>query len=308
MPQRLDWDRDGADWPNRAASGFVSAGGLRWHVQRMGAGPQILMLHGTGASTHSWRRLLPLLARDHEVVAPDLPGHGFTDPLPARRLSLPGMADAVSALATQLGVRPAIIVGHSAGAAIAIRMTLDGRAAPASIVSLNGALLPIWTGFTAPFFTSVAKLLALNPFAPMLFARRARNPAVVDRLLRGTGSALADEDVRFYRRLAAAPSHVAGALGMMAGWDLKTFERDLGRLKTPLVLVTGENDGMVPADNAFDVRRRTPSARIVMLPGLGHLAHEEAPERVRDEIEAEARATADVASPANERAKEPAHA
>lgn len=284
-PARLDWSRDGHDWPNRNASSFVRAGGLNWHVQRMGEGSPALLLHGTGASTHSFRRLLPLLAERHEVVAVDLPGHGFTDPLPMRKLSLPGMAEATGALCRKIGIKPEIAVGHSAGAAVAIRMTLDGLIAPTAIVSLNGALLPIWTGFTAPLFASVAKLLAINPFAAWMFARRARDPASVDRLLRGTGSAIAEEDARLYRRLACAPSHVAGALGMMAGWDLKTFERDLARLETPLVLVAGLEDGMVPADNAFDVRLRVPHARIVRLKGLGHLAHEEAPERIRDIVE-----------------------
>ena len=284
-PKRLDWSRDGRDWPNRDASSFVRVGGLNWHVQRQGEGPAVLLLHGTGASTHSFRRLMPLLAERHDVLALDLPGHGFTDPLPFRKLSLPGMSDAVAALCDRLEFRPEIAVGHSAGAAVAIRMTLDGRIAPGGIVSLNGAVLPIWTGFTAPLFASIAKLLAINPFAPWLFARQARDPATVDKLLRGTGSVIAEEDARLYRRLATAPSHVAGALGMMAGWDLKSFQRDLARLKTPLVLVAGADDGMVPADSAHDVRRLVPHARIVRLAGLGHLAHEEAPERIRDIIE-----------------------
>ena len=70
-----------------------------WHVQRMGKGPGLLMLHGTGASTHSWELLEPLLARRFQVVAPDLPGHGFTTAKKAPDLSLPGMARSVGALA-----------------------------------------------------------------------------------------------------------------------------------------------------------------------------------------------------------------
>ncbi len=67
LRDRLDWDADGHDWPNRSASQFVHAGGLRWHVQRFGtelgsATPSILLLHGTGASTHTWREVAPLLA------------------------------------------------------------------------------------------------------------------------------------------------------------------------------------------------------------------------------------------------------
>lgn len=296
-PARLDWSRDGRDWPNRRASTFVRAAGLAWHVQRMGEGAPILLLHGTGASTHSYRRLLPLLAERHEVLSLDLPGHGFSDPLPLRKLSLPGMSEAVGAVCQKLGFRPEIVVGHSAGAAVAIRMTLDGLIAPAAIVSLNGALLPIWTGFTAPLFASIAKLLAINPFAVWMFARRARDPASVERLLSGTGSKIAEEDALIYRLLARTPSHVAGALGMMAGWDLKAFERDLARLSTPLVLVVGADDGMVPADNAFEVRRHVPDAEIIRLEGLGHLAHEEAPETIRDIVERWVAAGVEPAAP-----------
>ena len=119
-----DWRVQGKTWPNREASSFVVAGGLRWHVQQMGEGPVLLLLHGAGAATHSWRDLAPLLARDFRVIAPDLPGHGFTDTPPAEGLSLPGMARSLTSLLQALGVKPFMAVGHSAGAALAIRLAL----------------------------------------------------------------------------------------------------------------------------------------------------------------------------------------
>jgi pimeloyl-ACP methyl ester carboxylesterase len=84
MIVKPDWEREGRHWPNRGSSQFVRAAGLRWHVQVMGSGPTLLLLHGSGAATHSWRDLAPILARDFRVIAPDLPGHGFTE-TPARR-------------------------------------------------------------------------------------------------------------------------------------------------------------------------------------------------------------------------------
>jgi len=84
------WELDGQDWPNRDCSRFMTAAGLRWHVQCAGTGPVCLLLHGTGASTHSFRDLLPQLAQTFTVVAPDLPGHGFTErPRDLAGLSLP---------------------------------------------------------------------------------------------------------------------------------------------------------------------------------------------------------------------------
>src|SRR5947208_16415765 len=93
-------------WPNAGASSFVNAGGLRWHVQRMGSGPVVLLLHGSGAASHSWGDVAPILAEHFTVIVPDLPGHGFTERLPDDRLSITGIADALGALLEALDARP----------------------------------------------------------------------------------------------------------------------------------------------------------------------------------------------------------
>jgi len=277
--ERLDWDRDGVHWPNRESSRFVQAGGYRWHVQVMGQGPILLLAHGTGAATHSWRDLAPLLARHFTTVAPDLPGHGFTDTPSFAGLSLPGMAAGAAAVLNALGMRPDFAVGHSAGAAILARMMLDGVIAPRGLVSLNGAILPL-RGAPAHLFSPVAKVLASIPLVPALFARRAADRAVVEKLLRDTGSRLDEPGVALYASLARQPGHVAGALGMMANWDLRSLERDLPRFAQKLTLVVGAKDRTIPPSEAPRIRALQPAAQIVTLPGLGHLAHEERPSEV----------------------------
>lgn len=104
MSECLVWERDGHDWPNRESSRFVQAGGLRWHVQQLGRGPVMLLIHGTGAATHSWRDLAPLLAQSFTLVSADLPAHAFTETPPARGLSLPGMAASMASLVDALGL------------------------------------------------------------------------------------------------------------------------------------------------------------------------------------------------------------
>jgi len=281
MSEALSWERDGADWPNREASHFVVSSGLRWHCQRMGRGPPLLLLHGTGAATHTWRDLAPLLAGRFTVIAPDLPGHGFTAPLDAKRLSLSGMAAAVGDLLQTLEVTPGLVIGHSAGAAVLARMTLDGRIDPACIVCLNGALLP-FRGLAGPFYAPLAKLLALNPLVPRLFAMGAASPSAVDRLIRNTGSSVDATGRDLYGRLLRSPAHLAGALRMMANWDLASLERDLPRLGQRLLLVACGDDGAVPAADAFRVRDEVPGAEVIYLRKLGHLGHEERPQLFAD--------------------------
>jgi magnesium chelatase accessory protein len=268
-----------AEWPHRDASRFVTAASMRWHVQVMGAGPPMLLIHGTGASTHSWRDVAPFLAQRFSVVMVDLPGQGFSARPPSALLALDGMARGIAALMAALGVSPEVVVGHSAGGAIAIRMALDGAVKPRAILSINGALLPLggWAGMV---FGPLGRVMVGLPGLPSLFAWQARDRSTVERLLRDTGSTLTPEGVDFYARLFRNPDHVAATLGMMAAWDLPRLARDLPRLATPLHLIVGQQDRTIRPTEARRLQRLLPDAVIHALPGLGHLAHEEAPERV----------------------------
>ena len=274
-----DWGREGRDWPNRSASSFMDAGGLRWHVQQMGQGPQILLLHGTAAATHSWRSMMPLLAARFSVIAPDLPGHGFTAPPKENGYTLAAMAQNVAALLGEIGAKPVMTIGHSAGAAIAVRMALDGMLS-GPIVSINGALLP-FPGFAAQFFPQMARMLFLNPLTPRLFALSGQSKNFVRRFLeRSTGSSVDAAGALYYQRLFACSGHCAAALAMMASWDLESLKQDLPALESPLCLIAGENDAAIPVGVAEAVAQLIAKARLVRVYGLGHLAHEEAPDRV----------------------------
>jgi len=279
----MDWARDGRDWPHHAHSRFVAAAGQRWHVQQWPApaqgAPELLLLHGTGASTHSWRSLAPLLARHAGVITVDLPGHGFSDAARGDGATLGGMARGLGGLLREISARPSVLVGHSAGAAVAVRMALDHPRRHRCVIGLNAALLPLH-GWAGPFFSPLARLLAANRLVPHLFAWRAADHRLVRRLLAGTGSKLDEEGVALYGRLVADPAHVAGALAMMARWDLPALAAELPRLRTPLHLLAAERDRTVPPSNSKRVADMLPGATLIPMSGLGHLAHEEQPQRV----------------------------
>jgi magnesium chelatase accessory protein len=277
------WEREKRTWPHRDWSRFVCAAGIRWHVQQAGSGPTMLLVHGTAASSHTWRALMPTLARDYEVLALDLPGQGFSSPLPYSRNSISGISEAVAGLLRVLGVRPQYCIGHSAGAVILCRLALDGSVAPRVIVSVNGAFLPL-AGAAGMLFSPIARVLASTSIVPRLIARRAGNPAYVARLIAGTGSRLDAAGIDLYARLVRHPQHVAAALAMMSHWHLGAFARDLPRLAIPLALLVGDNDRAVPASQAIAVRERVPHVEIYRLAGLGHLAHEEQPGLLAREI------------------------
>jgi magnesium chelatase accessory protein len=275
-PTGMQWNNEGKDWPNRESSRFIKLGNLVWHVQIMGEGPVLLLAHGTGASTHSWRDLMPALAKHFTVVAPDLQGHGFTGSPPSYRLNLNDMAEGLSALVKAMGYAPEVVVGHSAGAAILARMVLDGGIAPKVLIALNGAMLPL-PGVMGQFWEGSAKMLTLIPAVPWFFSWRARQPGAVEKLIDSTGSKIDDAGKALYARLLHDPVHVGNVLAMMANWNLQGLQRDLPNLPCRLVLVAADNDRAVPPKVAHKIAALVPGAKLIVQHGYGHLSHEEAP-------------------------------
>lgn len=274
----LSWRALGRTWPHHTHSRFVNAGGVRWHVQEMGEGPVVFLLHGAGASTHSWRDVIPGLAQHFRVVAVDLPGHAFSDSPAFYRPTLQRVSALLGELIQMLGLDVRLAVGHSAGAATLARMTLDHRIAPAGLVSFNGAFQP-FDGAAGAVFPALAKLLFVNPLTPRLFALGGRSRSRVVRLIEGTGSKISDEGLGYYSVLMQSPGHIAGVLGMMAHWELTELMRQLPSMEVPMLLIAGENDRAVPPRVSQDVADRCERASIELWPGLGHLAHEEAPDK-----------------------------
>lgn len=276
---QLDWYRDARSWPLYEYSLLVEAGGLRWHLQDLGNGPAVLLIHGAGSSAHSWHRLAPLLSARWRVIAMDLPGHGFTRGEPDTGTSLPGISRALRQLLHELAIRPMLLIGHSAGAAIAACMTLDEPAHTRAVISINGSLVPFDRRYDY-LFSPLAKLLAYLPLTPELISWGARNLTAVQRLVASTGSRLDQQDIDLYWRLMRSRGHVGGVLKMMANWNLPGLAARLPALTVPLIQIVGTNDRIIPPRAAQQVCELLPGASVVSLQNLGHLAHEERPDTV----------------------------
>jgi len=285
----MDWALYAETWPNADASGFHHVRPHRWHLQEMGPeeAPVVLLLHGTGGASHSWRDVAPRLARHWRVLVPDLPGHGFTRLGALQRSSPDLMAADLGALLARRGAVPALLVGHSAGAALAFRLAQGAASPPAAIVGVNAALEP-FEGPAGFLFPAMARALATNPFTAPLFSRLA-GASAVDQMIGATGSRLDPLGRALYRACLADARHVDGALTMMAQWRLGGLAATLRQTNAPVLLLVGEEDRAVPPDTSERAAALIPEARVVRLPGLGHLAHEEAPDDVADRIDAFAR-------------------
>lgn len=273
----MNWDAHKANWPNADCSRFVTQPGHRWHIQDAGTGDTVLMLHGAGASTHSWRHVFALMRATHRVVAIDLPGHGFTRVVGRKSSGLTQMASSLETLLATEGIAPNVVLCHSAGSALALQMALDGHfSQDTKIVSINGALSQ-FGGIAGVLFPAIAKVLASSSLTASLFSRTAtRNH--VEKILKATGSQIDDESVTLYQSLFSNPAHVDGALMMMAQWELDALIAALPTISTQTLFLTGALDRTVPPQVSKNAAARMPRATHVNIDGVGHLLHEERPD------------------------------
>ncbi|MEJ8562292.1 alpha/beta fold hydrolase [Yoonia sp. GPGPB17] len=274
----MRWPDDARDWPLTAYSRQILHRPHRWHVQEHGEGPLILLIHGAGGATQSFRGLFPLLARTHRVVAVDLPGQGFTQLGAQQRCGLDHMSHDLLALCRNQGWMPDIVVGHSAGTAIALRMWELGMQPREGIVGINAAL-GNFKGMAGWLFPMMAKALAVTPFSAGLFASTTTR-ASVRNLVEGTGSTLDQDGLELYYRLATDKGHVDATLSMMAQWSLDGLLSRLEQIDIRVHLIVGLADKAVPPDISRRAVERLPKGYLTELPDLGHLAHEEDPEQV----------------------------
>ncbi len=274
-----DWRTHEANWPYHEHSEFWQVGRIIWHLQRIGRGPIALLLHGTGAGTHSWGPIIPHLQDTFSLITVDLPGHGYTTAPPGYRPSLSNMTKSIAVLLRELNLTPDLFVGHSAGAAIAIRLAVTVEKPPQLLVSVNGALRP-FPGLMRMVAPITAKAAAFGGLASHLVARNASGTARVENLVRNIGSDPSKIDIKPYSILLQNRGHIQGALRMMAHWDLSGLPRDIQRLTAPTVFIAGANDRAVPPSVSERAAGQVRAGTYFELASLGHLAHEEAPDSI----------------------------
>lgn len=273
-------------WPLVEHSRNCQVAGTLWHYQRINDAsiqatpctyPKLLMIHGTGASTHSWAPLVTQLRGQWDCLLIDLPGHGFSSPLAGQPPTLPAVASALAKLVDALEFQPDVIVGHSAGAAIAVQMALTGINSRA-LVSINGAFLPFGS-LAAPLFSKAAGWLAKARLFQQTTALHGYFRRPITKLLAETGSHPNEQMIRAYQVLMRRADHIRGTLEMMAAWDLEALKAQLPTLHTPIELMVCCNDKTVSPWQSIRLSELVSTARLTELDHLGHLGHEERPDQ-----------------------------
>ena len=268
------------DWPNREHSRIVSVGDLDWHVQLTGKGPVVLLLHGTGSSTHSWSDIIPLLESHAQVLVPDLPGHAYTLGAKLEDLTLDQIARSLLVLIDQLGIEsPSIVVGHSAGAPLALRFAVAASKPPKLVIALNPSLIPpppVYTSFFGPLLGPITRSSTLSS----LLASLSPSLGMVDKLLDSTNTILPETRRVYYRKLFERSDHVRGSMNFMAAADIEKVLKEANLYHGKLICVLGSEDAWIPAKPLEKIiRDYFPTAEVLKWEG-GHIMHELEPSKV----------------------------
>jgi pimeloyl-ACP methyl ester carboxylesterase len=288
-------------WEDVAKPGrVVDIDGYGVHVVEAGAGPAVVLVHGFGGHTYHYRKLAPILARGHRVIAVDLKGFGYSERDASTGLSHAAQVEMLVRLLDRLDVERAVFVGHSMGGAVVQRFA-------ATYPHMADALvLAASVGGDERFSRrAMPPRLLMRPVLPVLGAFAA------SRLLKASfydASYLTPEVRDEYMR----PARLKGSMdGLMSMIQQASQDREIDyRLITmPVLLLNGAHDPVVPLSTAQRLRGRIPQARLVVIERAAHALIDERAEECARAIEdflRDARTESTAAAPSQVSAPRPA--
>ncbi|MFL5334045.1 MAG: alpha/beta fold hydrolase [Geminicoccaceae bacterium] len=258
-----------------APGDYLDVAGLRLHLRDSGPkdAPAVILLHGFGASLHTWEPWARGLSSDHRVIRFDLPGFGLTGADPSGDYTDERTVQVLGALMDRLGLPRASLVGNSIGGKIAWNFAAchPDRVDRLVLISPDGFASP---GFEYGKKAEVPAMVRLMRYAlPAFMVRQSLAPAY------GDPTVLTEELAVRYRDLMLAPGVRDAMIARLEQVMLEDPEPLLRQIRAPTLLLWGEKDAMIPVTNAADYLRDLPDAKLVTFPDLGHVPQEEAPER-----------------------------
>lgn len=279
---RASKGRAEADTP--PAGAFVDVDGVRLHYVDQGAGEIVVLLHGNGVMLQDFgvSGVLGLAAKHHRVIAFDRPGFGYSTRPRTRLWTASAQARLIASALRVLGVKRAILVGHSWGTIVALAMALDEPDLVAGLVLLSGyyygTARPDVGPFSAPAIPLIGDLMAntISPLAGRLIA-----PALIRASF--SPAPVASHFATFPLAMSLRPSQVratAADTAMMVPTAI-TLSRRYGELTMPIIAMAGEGDRIAHVHkHAARFVEEVPGAELRLLGGQGHLFHYGVPDAV----------------------------
>jgi pimeloyl-ACP methyl ester carboxylesterase len=258
-------------------SQFADVQGLRLHYKSAGTGDTpLILLHGFGASVFSWHKVLAPLGERRLTVAFDRPAFGLTE----RPMQWSGenpyspefQAKLTVGLMDELGIQQAILVGNSAGGAIAALTALRYPQRVKALILVDPA---IYTGGSPGFVRLLAKTPQMQRLGPLV----ARNIQNWGQDFAASAwhdpSKITDEIWAGYTRPLQAENWDRALWNLTAASQNLKLGEQLERFQLPILVITGDDDRIVPTADSVRLASELPNAELIVIPNCGHVPHEE---------------------------------
>ena len=278
LPEGLD--EESLAWPD---SQFIEINGLKVHYQRYGNGnPAMILLHGFGASTFSWREVIKPLGAHGTAIAFDRPGFGLTErPLPQtwegkNPYTLDFQADLVIGLMDALDIPRAFLIGNSAGGTVAFYTALKYPQRVEGLVLVDAA---IYRGGGAPaWIRPLLDTPQMNRLGPWFVRSLAGEQGLA--FLRSAWhdpSKITDEIIAGYRKPRQTKNWDRALWELTKASQASDLAKHLSEVSHPVLVITGDDDRIVPTEESIRLAQELPNARLVVIPNCGHVPQEECP-------------------------------
>lgn len=256
------------------ASKFIEVNGLRVHYTDEGKGEVVVLVHGTGASLHTWQQWVELLRTRFRVIRMDLPGFGLTGPAPDRQYSIAAYVQFLRKFLEQLKAQQVSLVGNSLGGHIAWRYAAEYPDDVNKLILIDSAGLPRIGKIPLPI--RLARMPVIGKLglyiSPRFLVRNSLNEVYFDR------SKVTDDLVERYHTMALRAGNRQAFIDRAEQLEQGSSD-GLERIKVPTLIMWGRHDRWIPVEQAENFRKKLLLAQVVIYDNAGHVPHEEIPEQ-----------------------------
>jgi pimeloyl-ACP methyl ester carboxylesterase len=271
------------NWPGHLRTVELSHSTKVNYVE-MGEGPPVLLIHGLGGAWQNWLENIPVLARNHRVIALDLPGFGDS-PMPKWTINIRNYGSMMLDFIAALETGPLPVVGNSMGGFVAAEMSIRDEPAITKVVLASSAGVTHARMYKAPTATVARMAMAV---APMMFRyhhaalyRPRLRKMVLSQLFRDP-AALRPELLGEFIRTGVNPPGFGDALTGLAGYDILDRLREV---EDPVLIVWGRQDMIVPSADALAFSEMLSNSRVEIFNYCGHIPMAERPVRFNRVLE-----------------------
>ena len=261
------------------SSSFISIDGINVHYRDVGKGEAILLIHGTGASLHTWEKWIDILSPGYRVISFDLPGFGLTGPDPNHNYQISRYTAILDSLMVKLKVDSFHIAGNSLGGLVAWRYTTQF---PQKILTLNlidAAGLP-QPGKKPPFIFQLAKLPILSTLMQKVTPKSIIENSMLD--VYKNDQLVTEKLIDRYFELSLREGNRTAFVKRMSQLNEKLDINDLKKITAPVLIQWGKDDRWIPLVKGYEFKKIIPKAELKIY-NSGHVPMEENPmETVKD--------------------------